>query len=481
MKNALASLLLCGVLLQGCYRILPSNGGGQLSGTPQERAIDPADVLLPEGYRIEAVASGLTFPTALTFDGNGTPYVIEAGYSYGEVFLQPRLLRIEADGQTTEVYVGTENGPWNGVTYHDGFFYIAEGGQLEGGKILRVSQAGEVQVLVEGLPSYGDHHTNGPLIQEGYVYFGQGTATNSGVVGNDNADFGWLRRHPDFHDIPCADITLADIDYTTPNVLTDDPNDRAVTGPYSPYNTAVSPRQVIKGEVPCTGAVLRVALTGGEPEVVAWGFRNPYGLATAPDGTIYVTQNAYDDRGSRPIWGTGDLLFRLEAGAWYGWPDYNGQLPLTVTHVPGDGEPRGPLVTNPPNDPPKPVATFGVHSSSNGLDFSTDEEFGFRGQAFVAQFGDMAPKVGKVLAPVGYKVVRVDVETGRVEDFVVNRGKKDGPASWLDSGGLERPNSVQFTPSGDALYIVDFGIMTMSKAGPTPREKTGVVWKVSKE
>ena len=314
MKNALASLLLCGVLLQGCYRILSSNGGGQLSGTPSERVIDPADVLLPEGYRIEAVASGLTFPTALTFDEDGIPYVIEAGYSYGEVFLQPRLLRIEADGQTTEVYIGKENGPWNGVTYHDGFFYIAEGGQLEGGKIIKVSEAGEAQVLVEGLPSYGDHHTNGPLIQEGYVYFGQGTATNSGVVGNDNADFGWLRRHPDFHDIPCADITIDDINYTTPNVLTDDPNDRAVTGPYSPYNTAVSPQQVIKGEVPCTGAVLRVALAGGKPEVVAWGFRNPYGLATAPDGTIYVTQNAYDDRGSRPIWGTGDLLYRLEAG-----------------------------------------------------------------------------------------------------------------------------------------------------------------------
>ncbi len=484
MKKALPYLLFCGafLLLPGCYRMLSSNGGGQTSNVPEQRPIEAADVLLPEGYRIEAVTTGLTFPTAVTFDEEGVPYVIESGYSYGEMFLQPRLLRVESDGRTTLVYTGEENGPWNGVTYHEGHFYIAEGGQREGGKILRVSRSGEVRTLVDGLPSLGDHHTNGPLIQDGYVYFGQGTATNSGVVGNDNADYGWLSRHPEFHDIPCAEVTVNEVNYTTVNVLTGRPGDRAVTGPYSPYNTAVQPNQVIPGAIPCTGAVMRVPLVGGEPEVVAWGFRNPYGLATAPDGAIYVTQNAYDVRGSRPVWGTGDLLYRLEPGTWYGWPDYNGQLPLTVTHVPGSGSPRGPVVANPPNDPPAPVATFGVHSSSNGIDFSTDDTFGFRGQAFVAQFGDMAPAVGKVLAPVGFKVVRVDVETGIVEDFIANKGKKNGPASWLNSGGLERPTSVQFTPSGNALYIVDFGIMTVSQqSGPAPRAKTGVLWKVSKE
>ena len=45
-------------------------------------------------YRVEAVTTGLTFPTDVTFDDSGRAYVIEAGYSYGESWTTPRLLRI---------------------------------------------------------------------------------------------------------------------------------------------------------------------------------------------------------------------------------------------------------------------------------------------------------------------------------------------------------------------------------------------------
>lgn len=465
--------------LNSCYRIMPSEGGGQISGLPDKRMLNPADVLLPQEYRIEVVARGLTFPTAVAFDDSGTPYVIEAGYAYGEIFLQPKLFKIETGGELSLVYQGEKNGPWNGITFHDGFFYIAEGGELEGGKILKVSTDGTVENLVEGLPSVGDHHTNGPVVKDGYIYFGQGTATNSGVVGEDNANFGWLQRFPDFRDIPCKDITVNAVNSETKNFLTEDPDDKAITGPYSAFNSPVTQNQVIKGAVPCTGAVMRVPIEGGDLEVVAWGFRNPYGMALSPNNEIYITQNSYDVRGSRPVWGTGDLLFKLEEGAWYGWPDFNGELPLKVTKVPGKVNPE-PLMAKYPGTPPAPVATFGVHSSSNGISFSRNNEFGFPGEAFVAQFGDMAPSVGKVLSPVGFKVVRVNVESGIVEDFAVNSARKNGPASLLKTGGLERPVSVKFNPAGDVLYIVDFGIMTMSEEGPKPLTETGVVWKVTK-
>ena len=474
-------LILTTTLLQGCFRIFPSQGGGQLEYVPERPDIDPKDVLLPEGYKAEVVTTGLTFPTAVAFDEAGIPYAIEAGYSYGEEFLEPKLYRIEAGGEKTLIATGEMNGPWTGITYHDGFFYIAEGGELKGGRILKVSKEGEIEVLVKNLPSLGDHHTNGPVIKDGYLYFGQGTATNSGVVGKDNADYGWLYRFENFHDIPCEDIVVNGLNYTTENVLTEDPDDEVVTGPYSPYGEPVEPNQVIKGAIPCSGAIMRIPLGGGELEVVAWGFRNPYGMAVAPDGTIYITQNAYDVRGSRPVWGTGDLLWKLEKGKWYGWPDYNGKMPVSELEVPGEDDPA-PVLASYPNQPPHPTAVFAVHSSSNGIDFSHSQAFGFQGQGFVAQFGDMAPAVGKVLAPVGYKVVRVDVETGVVEDFALNRAVENGPASWLKSGGLERPVSVQFNPTGDALYIVDFGIMTMeSEVGAIPHKKTGVIWKVTKE
>lgn len=480
MKRFLFVLILF-FIFQSCYRILPSEGGGELSYIPEGRKINPADVLLPEGYKAEVLTSGLTFPTAMTFDETGTAYVIESGYSYGEVFLEPKLLQIGNDGTLISIYEGGKNGPWNGVTYHDGYFYIAEGGQLEGGKILKVNKAGEVQVLVQGLPSLGDHHTNGPVVKDDYVYFGQGTATNSAIVGPDNAQFGWLYRYEDFHDVPCKDIRVNALNNKTKNVLTEDPNDTAVTGPFSPFGNPVEPNSIIKGQIPCNGAIMRVPVNGGDLELVAWGFRNPYGMAVAADGQIFITENSYDVRGSRPVWGTGDILWKLEQDKWYGWPDYNGGHLITGTEVPGEPDPKAVLAEY-PGTPPHPVATLGVHSSSNGIDISKSSAFGFEGDAFIAQFGDMAPGVGKVLSPVGYKVVRVDTSNGVVEDFAVNRVVGNGPATWLKSGGLERPVSVEFAPDGQALYIVDFGILMMSEKGDAnPMKKTGVIWKITKE
>jgi hypothetical protein len=59
----------------------------------------------------------------------------------------------------------------------------------------------------------------------------------------------------------------------------------------------------------------------------------------------------------------------------------------------------------------------------------------------------MAPKAGKVLAPVGFKVVRVNISNGVIQDFAVNKGRKNGPATRFRRGGLERPVSVKFDPS----------------------------------
>ena len=234
-----------------------------------------------------------------------------------------------------------------------------------------------------------------------------------------------------------------------------------------------------KGAIPCGGAVFRVPPEGGELELVAWGFRNPFGLAFSPDGQLYVTDNGYDVRGSRPAWGTGDYLWRVEEGLWHGWPDFAGGVPLEEFEPPGHDAPSFVLAEH-PNEPPRPAALLGVHSSSNGLDFSRSAAFGYEGDAFIAQFGDMAPQVGKVLAPVGYQIVRVDVGEGVVYGFAENRAG-EGPASKVGGGGLERPVSARFSPDGAALYVVDFGVMTMSEDGPIPRPGTGVLWRITRE
>jgi hypothetical protein len=475
-------LLIVPLILMGCYRMRNSQGGGQLKSI-SKRQITPSDILLSPGFKIELISEGLNFPSALTFDDHANLYVIETGYAYGEVWREPKLIRLDVNGTKTEIAKGSKNGPWTGLTFYNGNFYVSEGGQSEGGKILRISSKGEITTLVDNLPSMGDHHTNNLVIKDDHIYFGQGTATNSGIVGPDNAEFGWLKRKKDFHDIPCRDIVVTGQNYESENIFTNDTNDKILTGAYSPFGTKTTAGQLIKGSIPCSGAILRIPVAGGRVEVVSWGLRNPYGIAVSPSGKLFTTENGFDDRGSRPVWGAGDVLWEVKEGMWYGWPDFAEGKPIKNDEefkAPSEKRVK-PLIQTIPNNPPKPVAVFGVHASANGFDFSKSDHFGYVGEAFVAEFGDMAPNVGKVLKPVGFKIVRVNVANGIIRDFAVNKGKRNGPASWLKTGGLERPLTVKFDPSGKALYVVDFGILRMTTDGPKPQENTGVIWKITKK
>ncbi|HEU0035538.1 MAG TPA: PQQ-dependent sugar dehydrogenase [Kofleriaceae bacterium] len=472
-----------------CFGARPSKGGGQISrhdaAEAARRTPSPYDVEVPPGYRVELVADQLTFPTGVAFGDGNEIYVVESGYSYGEKIGRPRILRIGGDGKPVELATG-DGAPWNGIAYQGGALYVARGGELEGGSIVRYPVRGvvlgEPQVLVANLPSTGDHHTNGPVVsRDGWVYFGVGSATNSAVVGTDNAEFGWLARNPKFHDVPCADIKLTGTSFKSKNPLTPG-DDEVTTGPYLPFGTPATPGQVIQGRVPCSGAVMRVRTTGGDVELVAWGFRNPFGLALDAQGSLYVTDNGYDVRGSRPVFGSADMLWRVERGQWYGWPDYSEGRPLTAKfYDEGGGAPHGFMLAEHPGTPPEPAVYFAAHSSSDGFDFSRSAAFGHVGSAFVAQFGDMAPGAGKVLAPVGFAVVKVNPADGDIEYFARNRQDKTGPASERETRGFERPIAARFDRDGKALYVVDFGILRMTDKGPQPMPGTGALWRIVRE
>lgn len=470
-------------LMSGCFTVLPSQGGGQTEFRPP-RKIDVADIAVPGGYEVAAVTIGLTYPTAVVFDDAGRTYVLEAGYAYGEVFTQPRLLRLESSGGTTVVATGEKGtGPWTGAAFHEGNFYVTDGGNP--GRILRIAKSGRIDVVASGMPSRGDHHTNAPVVgPDGMLYFTQGTITNSGVVGTDNYDFGWLERHPALHDVPCRDIRVTTAIFESDNPLSGE-GARAFTAPFMPFGVSAPADHVVRGSVPCSGAVMRVRLEGGKPELVAWGLRNPFSMRFGPDGKLYVSENGFDVRGSRPVFGASDNLWSVDVHGpvrWFGWPDFSGGLPVTG---PGFKPPRGPrpafILAEHPEQPPLPVAQFGVHSSVTGFDFSTSDAFGLKGEAFVALFGDMAPDVGKVIAPVGFRVMRVDLKTGHLEEFMTNKGDKTAPASYLGRAGIERPIDVKFDPRGETLYVLDFGVMPVDGEGPHPYPKTGVLWKVGKK
>jgi glucose/arabinose dehydrogenase len=475
------ALLVSGLLVGGCYRTLAGGQGGARSRHLAQRVPDAADVAVPAGYRAEVVAAGFTFPIGVAFDGEGRPVVLEAGYSYGEVFTVPRLVRVAPDGTRAVLLEGPKGGPWTGLIYRDGAFFVADGGQTRPGRILRIDEASkEVRELVTDLPTFGDHHTNGPALgPDGKLYFGTGTATNSGVVGIDNHQFGWLPRFPRFHDVPCEDLRLTGWTAETENPLTPGQEGKVRTGAFQPFGTHDA--QLVKGQVPCSGAVMRVGMEGGPPELVAWGFRNPFGLAFDAAGGLWVTDNGYDVRGSRPVWGSGDMLWKVEHGRWYGFPDHTEGHKLQLHADPGSGvEPPSPLLAEYPGEVPSPVARFGVHSSSNGLDLSPGAAFGYPGHVFVAQFGDLTPTTGKLFTPVGFRVVRVEPETGVIHTFATNRSGS-GPASALGDRGFERPTAVRFDPAGRCLYVVDFGVMAVTEKGPWPQQETGVLWRICRQ
>jgi glucose/arabinose dehydrogenase len=140
------------------------------------------------------------------------------------------------------------------------------------------------------------------------------------------------------------------------------------------------------------------------------------------------------------------------------------------------------LAEFPNPNPPRPFTSFQTHVAANGFDFCDDPEFGFEGDAFVACFGDLAPitTLTKAVTPAGFKVVRVDMKTGQVFDFAVN--KTTGPASKLFHGGFERPSHCQFGPDGN-LYIVDFGVIHIAPERGAIRQQmdTGTLWRIRRK
>jgi hypothetical protein len=311
------------------------------------------------------------------------------------------------------------------------------------------------------------------------IYWGAGCATNCGVVGADNFGFEWLMKNPDFCDVPAHDITLVGRNYKTRNIL-GDLREQVYTGAYVPFATPTVPNQVIKGNVKCNGAILRCDLNGSNLEVVAWGLRNPFGLAFTDDGRLYATEHGMDERGMRYVVNDPDDMYEIKQGEWYGWPDFASGIRLDDPYWRDTGHGREPVLAQFPNpNPPKPLTSFESHCAANGFDFCRDEAFGFKGDAFVACFGHLVPltTIAKAIYPAGFKVQRVDMQTGQVQDFAVN--KRAGPGSKLYHGGFERPSHCLFGPDG-ALYVVDFGVIHIAPEAGAIRQQmdTGTLWRI---
>src|SRR3954452_8951478 len=173
-----------------------------IADDPQVPAPNPSAAEGTAGFRVEIVASGLTYPSSIEFDDEGMLYVAEAGYAFGDQSAPARVMRIRPDGRI-EMVVDQLNAPITDLLWHKGRLYISHRGKVS------VLVGDRVQDIVTGLPSLGDCQNNqlsaGP---DGKIYLGQGTASNSGVVGADNFAYGWLGKHPNIHDLSARSLEL---------------------------------------------------------------------------------------------------------------------------------------------------------------------------------------------------------------------------------------------------------------------------------
>lgn len=432
-----------------------------------KRKLNPSDILLPLGYNIDVFAEGLDTPISMVFTESGEMLVADAGVISGS----GKVLRLSNKG--FEVIAEGFNPPLTGINYLNGNIYVSHRGF-----ITIVKPDGTKQNILSGLPSLGDHHNNQVIFgRDGKMYFGQGTATNSGVVGLDN---GWIKNHPFFHDYPGDDIILNGENFITKNIQTASPNDYASTGAYSPFGIPSKPYEIVKGIVRASGSILRANPDGSNLQLIAWGLRNPFRLKFDRFNRLFSTNHGSDVRGSRPINNSPDEFQIIKPRFWYGWPDYTGGLPVTLSRFKAEGKPQPKfLIADHPMIPPKPFAIFTPHSAIMGFDFNYNSDFGSYGDAYIAEYGSEAPETtgGKPLPGVGHRISRINIQTGKITNFAIN--KSGFAASYTGDGGFERPIDVLFGPD-NAMYILDFAVTPENE----PDEfipKTGVIWRITKK
>ena len=529
---------------------------------PSETAIyapgQGQDIVVPSGFRVSVFAAGLNSPTGIAFLGNKSRfqvYVLESGHglpsrcneqsSFGTGDFDPTnpftpdvlvfdqsghkiagpLFKPTGSGGTQTGGLQAE-GPAIDIAFVKGFaggqLFATDSnqathtpnGQNDSSRIVVLNlSTGTVTPFITDLPT-GDAPTEQLAFKGDWVYWSQGSTTNSGVVGRDNG--GGANQS----DIPCQDIVLSN------NVFNS--GDGVKTSGYSPFG-AQQPgatisaffdsftREIRTGV--CDGATLRAQLDNPKViQVYGWGHRNGYAIRFAPKdhplaGRLLVGEDGADERGARPSNGAPEVLsvdYQNPAGTpvYHGWPDRYGFLATSqVVFNPIGGAADDLCVfdaTNPPSfctpaslasilveDAPiaevlkfapapivAPVAIEAADSSLTGIDFVPKSFVTgpvLRGAALYSLEGDFGfspPNATSPAPEVGHEVKLINFNQDpslplqlSFQNFARNNTGDQAFISPTNPAGFDRPTNVRFGPDGCA-YVVDYGAVRDPGGGP---------------
>ena len=472
------------------------------------------DISLTKGYKIEPILWNLELPVSVAFDDKKNMYIAESGLNYGGLFTIPQILKL--DHQTGNLSVFVDRGlarPLLHIDFHNGKLYATNGG-----KISTIDSKGIITNIVSGLPSLGDHWTDGIAFgKDQRMYFGVGTATNSGIV-NMGRDNPWSKQYPTFSDIPCKIITLSGNNHITDYYFQPQEKNRiAMTGAFVPFNTTTYKGETIRGGIypyegvwpgyGCSGSLLSTKDDGSDLQLVGWGFRHLYGFTFDNSSrNLIVTMNGMDERGSRPIAHDTDKIYSIDItnhsnwGKWYGWPDYaNYGEPVTNPKfsssftIPKNNNTIVFLMHNhPPVVIPSLIVKVGAAVTEAKLS-NYSNRFGFNGKILVGEYGTLAPQthlsadspfnmyIGGVMGQtIGQDVQILDTNSFGLDKFI----------SINTANGAFRPTGLQFGPDGKTLFIANVGkdearLVTpngvqLPFAIPWSIPQSGSIWKVTK-
>jgi len=539
---------------------VPALATAQTKGNPlcpgEDVFFDPGhgqDIVVPQGFEVSVFAKGLNSPTAVAFRGDARRFevfVLESGHGLpsrcndetssvvGGQFsvtnpFTPDILVFDESGRLIRGPLAKPTASGGGLQAHGPAIDIAfekgfEGGRLfatdsnqairavgaqnNSSRIVTVNpETGKVSPFIAGLPT-GDHPAEQITFKDGWIYWSQGSTTNSGVVGRDNG--GGANQH----DIPCQDITLSGHLFDSGGGVT--------TSGYSDFGThrtTVKAFDGATGKGICDGSILRAKVNAANPkstiEPFSWGYRNPYGIRFAPDdhalkGGLFVTENGEDERGARPTNNSPDRLQLAQQNPdgspdYHGWPDRFGFLDSTQAVFnpvggPGDdnaavvvGMPVPHVLAFPPQPVTAPLALEPADVAIVGLDFVPNSFVHGpvkRGAALAGREGDFGFSKSNGTPEEGHDVQLINFSRpGEPLQLQLQRFAHNSTFEQAFVGqihGINRPVDLKFGPD-DCAYLVDYGaVRDFGQSDPDSKFKvagdgpllqipgTGVVWKI---